>query len=80
MILSKRRRGLAVPEWCCILGLIGIGLIWSVGRLGVATQEKLNTTASDVVNPQNPVGRFSGDSGGSASGDSNPGNKGGAKK
>jgi len=51
-----------------------------VGRLGVATQEKLNTTASDVVNPQNPVGRFSGDSGGSASGDSNPGNKGGAKK
>jgi len=82
MTLHRRRRGLAVPEWFCILGFIAIGLIWFVGKLGVATEDKLNTTASDLINPQSLAGRFSGnEDGGSESGSesSNSGNSGGSQ-
>ena len=46
-----RRSGLALPEWFCILGLIGVGLFMAVGPMGEAASDGLQTTAVGVGDP-----------------------------
>ena len=62
----RRRSGMSIPEWCCILGFLGLGLFMVVGLVGKAANERLQTTATGVGDlsqlPNNPIFRNTGKS------------------
>ena len=47
----RNRRGLAIPEWCCILGFVALVLFAVGGSLGDFLQTDLDATADGLANP-----------------------------
>lgn len=40
---TNKRNGLSIPEWFCILGLLGIAVYFGVGAIGNTTQSQFDT-------------------------------------
>jgi hypothetical protein len=49
-----QRRGLAVPEWFVLLGLVGVGLFAAVGLLGDMTRQQIE---DEVTGPNSILGQ-----------------------
>ena len=55
----RNRRGLAIPEWFCILGLVTVALCAVLFSFGHLLSDDLNTTAEGIGDPSTLLGQIS---------------------
>lgn len=59
----KQRRGMAVPEWFCVLAALGIATYVFWGFIGEWSSSEIGSTANQMVNPADLTQRFKGNNG-----------------